>query len=128
MQKKEKQYEEEEKRLREEKAKNDKKEVEEIIKDEILSDETVAKEILGEEGAQMLQEEFSKNKKKKDSIYMSIKKRQEKNKDAKFKKEHPELEGLSERKLHQEREENDMKRYINQAANQLYVRPTSQVG
>lgn len=125
---KEKEYQKELENLREEKKEKKLEEARKIVKDEILDNPDAAKEILGEEATEELKKEFAKNRKKKDSIYEQILKRQEQAKDENFVKRYPEYKNSSSYERHKARVEEERKNYIRKAAGQVNTRYNNSKG
>ena len=115
----EKEYKEERDKLIGEKQAEKLEELEEQIKEEIITDLERAEEILGEEGAKLLKEEFRKNSKKKESMYQQILRKQIKADDENFRLRHEEYKNASYYEIHKARMEEQTKKDIQRAAREL---------
>ena len=115
----EKEYEEERDKLIGEKQDEKMEELEERIKEEIISDPERAEEILGEEGAKLLKEEFRKNSKKKEDMYQQILRKQSKADDENFRLRHEEYKNASYYEIHKARMQEQTRQDIQTAAGEL---------
>ena len=115
----EKEYEEERDKLIGEKQDEKLEELEEQIKEEIIANPERAEEILGEEGAKLLKEEFRKNGRKKEDMYQQILRRQSKADDENFRLRHEEYKNASYYEIHKARMQEQTRQDIQTAAGEL---------
>lgn len=108
LEEKEKEYEKYKASLTSEETESKKKEVDEIIKLEILSNPEDAKDILGEEGARLLQQELEEIKQNRQELYQKFLQTQKKDK----------IRPFSEYKKSRDEQ---MRRDINQSMNEIVV-------